>query len=167
MRRALTLAVAVTVVLLAGHIEGADKAQIDAKITKAVSYLGKPGESDSDGEMAFKMTMEALSLVAPETDFPSEFAENIDKAKGIFDSTSIVNPEGIAHLHKGYRLINSGKDFEMPSHISTIEDAVDHAKVQLAAAREDLEEDKADECTRKLLEIAVMVVTPMEATLEK
>jgi hypothetical protein len=55
----------------------------------------------------------------------------------------------------------------MPSRISSIADAVDYAKVQLAAASKDLDADRTDECARKLVEIAVMVVTPMEAPLEK
>ena len=161
MRKALTLAVALTGLFLAGQMEGADKAQIDEKITKAISYLGKPGDSDSDGKMTFKLIMDAISLAAHETKYPSEFGKNVEKAKSIFDATSILNPEGLVHLRKSYRLIHSGKDFEMPSHISSIADAVDYAKVQLAAARKDLDADKADECTRKLVEIAVMIVTPM------
>ncbi len=167
MRRALTLAVAITGLFLGGPLEGADKAQIDAKITKAVSYLGKPGDIDSDPEMSFKLIMEAISLAAPETKFPPEFGEDIEKAKGIFDATTIVNPEGVALLRKSYRAINSGRDFEMPKSISSIEDAVEYAKVQLAAAGKDLDADNVDECTRKIVEIAVMVVTPMEATVGK
>ena len=159
---AFSLAVALVGFVLVGQMEAAEKGEIDAKITKAVSYLGEPGERDSDGKMAFKMIMEAISLAAPETKYPAEFGENIEKAKSIFDAQSILSSEGQAHLRKSYRLINSGKDFEMPSHVSSIADAVAYAKVQLAAAKKDLETDMMDECARKLVEIAVMIVTPMQ-----
>jgi hypothetical protein len=90
-----------------------------------------------------------------------EFGENIEKAKEIFEAKSILDPEGVGHLRKAYRLIHSGKDFEMPSQISSIEDAVEYAKVRLAAARKDLKAGRFDECVQKLVEFTVMVVTPM------
>lgn len=160
-KRFFSTAVLFVCFFLAGQVEATDKAEIDAKITKAVSYLGEPSDPSSDGKMAFKLVIEAISLAASQTKFPSEFGENIEKAKDIFESTSIVNPDGVAYLRKSYRMINSGKPFEMPSDISEISDVVDYAKVQLAAARKDLKADKADECIRKLVEIAVMIVTPM------
>jgi hypothetical protein len=160
-KRAFSLAAAFVCLFLAGQIEGADKAEIDAKIAKAVSYLGEPGDPDSDAKMTFKSIMEAISLAAPETKFPSEFGKSIEKAKDIFKSSSIFSPEGQVYLRKSYRLINSGKAFEMPESISSISHAVDHANAKLDAARKDLEADKTDECVRKLVEIAVMIVTPM------
>jgi hypothetical protein len=160
MKRFISPAVVLVCFFLAGQVEAADKAEIDAKLKEAVSYLGDTDDPES-GKKTFELVMEAISLAASQTTFPPEFGENIDKANDIFESTSIVNSEGTAKLRESYQLINSGKKFEMPSSISSISDAVDYGKVQLAAARKDLKADNVDACVRKLVEIAVMIVTPM------
>ena len=72
-----------------------------------------------------------------------------------------MRSDGPVYLHKAYRLINDGKDFQMPSSISEIQDAVNYAKMELASARKDLKVGKTDSCVKRLLEIAVMIVTPM------
>lgn len=160
-KRALTAAIAVACTLLAVQMVGADWAEVDEKIKEAESLLGKRSEEGSEAEKAFKLMMEAIALASPGTSYPSEFGQNIDKAKALFEAKSIVNPDGVAHLRKAYRQIHEGKNFEMPSQISSIEDAVQYGMEQLAAARKDLKAGKADECIRKLVEITVMVVTPM------
>jgi hypothetical protein len=82
--------------------------------------------------------------------------------KGVSDSTSLLNPDGVVYLHKAYRLINSGHDFQMPSRIMEIEDAVNYARMELATAGKKLRVGQTDECVRRLLEVAVMIVTPMQ-----
>jgi len=49
----------------------------------------------------------------------------------------------------------------MPSSISKIQDAVNYGKMELATARKNLKVGKTDSCVKKLLEIAVMIVTPI------
>jgi hypothetical protein len=157
-KRVLSLAVAAACFLLAVQMIGADRAEIDAKISEAISYLGKEGDS---AKKAFILVVDAVSLAAPGTTYSPKFAENIEKAKKIVETKSIVDPEGVGHLREAYRLIHSGKDFEMPSQISSIEDAVEYAKVRLAAAKKDFKAGRSDECVQKLVEFTVMVVTPM------
>jgi hypothetical protein len=85
----------------------------------------------------------------------------MNKAKEISDSTSVLDAEVIVHLHKAYRLINSGNDFEFPSSIKEIQDAVDHIKGELATAREKLKSGQTDACVKTLLEVVLMIVTPV------
>jgi hypothetical protein len=141
--------------------EATDKAEVNAKIKKIASYLDKPGDPGSDGKIMLTLLLEAILETAPDTGFLPEFTENMEKAKDISDSTSLFNPDGAVYLHKAYRLINDGKDFQMPSSISEIQDAVNYAKMELASARKDLKVGKTDSCVKRLLEIAVMIVTPM------
>lgn len=148
--------------LLAG---ATDKAKIDKKIKEIVSYLDKPGGPGSDGKIMFALVLEVILDIAPETSFPPEFISNMKKAKDIADSTSLFNPEGVAHLHKAYRTTNDGKDYQIPGSISKIQDAVDHAKLEFASAREDLKADKTESCVKRLLGLAVMIVTPMHKEL--
>jgi len=148
-------------ILIDNFVLGMNKNEVDAKIKKIVSYLEKPGGPGSDGKIMFTLLLESIIQAAPETGFPPEFIENMEKAKEISDSTSLFDPDGTVYLHKAYRLINSGRDFQMPDSISDIQDAVNYCKMLLATARKNLEVEKFDECVKNLLDVAVMIVTPM------
>ena len=150
-----------TFVLAAGLAGAMDKPDLDAKIKKIASYLDRPGGPGEDGKLMVTLLLEAILEAAPETGFPPEFAQNMGKAKEISDSTSVLDPDGIAYLHKAYRLVNSGGDFEFPSGIKEIQDAVDRIKIELAAAREKLKSGQTDACVKTLLEVVLMVVTPV------
>jgi hypothetical protein len=147
--------------LMSSLTEGADQTDIDTKIKQAASYLERPGGPGEDGKTMVTVLLEAILQAAPDTEYPLEFVENMEKAKEISDSTSVLNPDGIVYLHKAYRLINSGNDFEMPSSISTIEDAVSYIKMELATARKKRGTGQMDDCVKILLESALMIVTPM------
>lgn len=149
------------VVLTSGLAGAADQTDLDAKIKQAASYLDRPGGPGEDGLLMVTLLLEAILEAAPDTGFPPEFAENMKKAKEISDSTSALNPDGIAYLHKAYRLINPGSDFEFPSTIKKIQDAVDHIKGELATAREKLKSGQTDACVKVLLEAVLMTVTPV------
>jgi len=148
-------------VLISNFVEATDKAEVDAKIKKVASYLDKPEGPGADGKIMFTLLLEAILQAAPETGFPPEFTENMEKAKNISDSKSLIHPDGVVYLHKAYRLVNSGNDFQMPSSISEIQDVVNYVKMELATARKNLKVGKTDSCVKKLLEIAVMIVTPL------
>lgn len=152
-------------VLLFNFAEATEKIEIDTKIKKIASYLNMPGGPGADGEIMFNLLLEAILEAAPKTGFPPEFFESIEKAKGISDSTSFLNPDCFVYLHKAYRLVNSGNDFQMPGCISEVQDAVNYVKIELAAARENLKTDNPDGCVKKLLIVTIMIVTPMHARL--
>ena len=166
MRKAVFILVTLSIFVFASvPAESTDLSQVDAKIKKITSYLDKPGGPGSDGKIMFALLLEAILETTPDTSFPPEFSENMEKAKEIADSTSLLNPDGKDYLDKAYRLINDGKDYQMPSSISSIQDAVENAKIELNSARKDLKAGKTDSCVIKLLGVAVMIVTPMHKEL--
>jgi len=138
-----------------------DTEKIDAKIKKAADYCLDP-ESGKDCNEGFKFLVDAIIMAAPGTEFPAEFGEKMSEAKNLFDSTSIFHEKGIALLNECFNLINSGKEFQMPDSISSIEDAVEYARIKIDAARKYLKQGETSECVKILLEVAVMIVTPME-----
>ena len=148
-------------VFASGFVEAMDKADLDAKIKKIASYLDRPEGPGEDGKLMVTLLLEAILEAAPETGFPPEFAQNMGKAKEISESTSVLDSEGIDHLHKAYRLINSGGDFEFPSSIKEIQDAINHIQGELASAREKLKAGKTDACVKILLDATLMIVTPV------
>jgi hypothetical protein len=142
-----------------------DKDAVAEKIKKISSYLDKPGGPGSDGVLMFTMLLEAILETAPDTNFPPEFTENMKKAKEISDSESFLSPDGVVYLRKARRLINDGEEFKMPSSISEIQDAVNYAQIELGWARKYIKIGKNEDCIRKLLDISVMIVTPMHKEL--
>ena len=155
------LALVLLFVVAFGFAQSTDKADVGAKIKQIASYLEKPGGPGSDGKIMFALLLEAILQVAPQTGFPPEFVENMQKAKEIADSMSLFDPDGVIYLHKAYRLANSNQDFQMPGSIKEIQDAVNYGRMVLATAAKKLRIGQPDECAKGLLEAAVMIVTPM------
>jgi hypothetical protein len=166
MRKTIFILAFVFIFLFAfGFARSTEKADVGAKIKQIASYLEKPGGPGSDGKIMFTLLLEAILLVAPDTGFPPEFVENMEKAKEISDSKSLFDPDGVVYLHKAYRLANSGNDFQVPDSIKEIQDAVNYIRMELATAEKNLRVGKADDGVRKLLGAAVMIVTPMQRSL--
>jgi hypothetical protein len=138
----------------------ADTEKIDAKIKRAIDSWRDPKSFDSC-QTGFTLLVDAIVMAAPETEFPAELGEKISKAKKLFNSSSVFNEKGIALLNESYILVTSGKEFQMPDSITSIKRAEEYALEQLDAAREYLKQGKVDECVKILLEIAVMIVTPV------
>lgn len=150
------------VALLSVCTRGAtDTGEIEAKIKLAVDYLLAPGGPGEDEKAGFKLLIEAIEMTAPETEFPAEFGKKISKAKKLFDSTSILNQEGISLIKDSYVLAHSGKEFQMPDNISSIKQAKEYARKRIEEARKYLKQGESSDCAKILLEIALMIVTPI------
>jgi hypothetical protein len=138
-----------------------DTGEIEAKIKLAVDYLLAPGGPGEDAKAGFKLLIEVIEMAAPETEFPAEFRKKISKAKKLFDSTSIFNQEAISLIKDSYLLAHSGKKFQMPDNISSIKQAKEYAQKRIEEARKYLKQGKSGVCAKILLEIALMIVTPV------
>jgi hypothetical protein len=140
-----------------------DAEKIDAKIKLAGDLLLAKQPSDKDCKDGFLSLVEAIALAAPNTSFPAVLGEKVIKAESLFKTTSIFNQEGVALLNECFVLAHSGKKFSVPAEITSIATAAEYSRRQLQAARAQNQQGKADECAKILIEIAVMIVTPMTA----
>jgi hypothetical protein len=107
--------------------ESVEVEKIDAKIDEAMSHFFGPATPGADSKKGFIYLIDAIEMAAPHTGFGEEFTGKIKEANTLFKSSSIFNEDGVALLHGGFISINSGKDFEMPQQISSIDDARDYA----------------------------------------
>ena len=139
----------------------ADVEKIQTKIDAAMSHFFGPATPGADSQTGFIYLIDAIEMAAPHTGFGEEFTSKIEKANSLFKSTSIFNEDGVALLHEGFSSVNSGKNFEMPEEISSIDDARDHARKQVISAKKCLKNGDFDKSVKLLMEVAVMVVTPM------
>ena len=140
-----------------------DAEKIDAKIKLAGDLLLAKQPSEKDFKDGFLSLVEAIALAAPNTSFPAALGEKMTKAKSLFETTSIFNQEGIALLNECFVMTHSGQKFSMPAEIKNVAAASEYARRQLQAARGQNRQGKAAECVKILIEIAVMIVTPMTA----
>ena len=138
-----------------------DREKIDTKINRAIDSWADPKLFDSC-ITGFKLLVDAIIIAAQSTEFPAEFGENMSKAKKLFDSRSVLDTEGFALLNDSYRLINSGKDFQMPDHFSNPDEMIEYACKKAEAAREHLKQGRNQECVKILLEIVIVNVTPVK-----
>jgi len=163
MRNKIFIFVLLFVVMLSMSWTGVtvDVEKIDAKINAAISHFFGPATPGADSKKGFIYLIDAIEMAAPHTGFGEEFIGKIREANALFKSTSIFNEDGVALLHGGFININSGKDFEMPKEISSIEDARSYARKQVVSAKKYLKEGDFDESVKLLTEVAVMIVTPM------
>ena len=163
MKTSILMIVGITLSLLCvgPPIPAADVAAIDAKIKTAADLLLVPAERQGDVQKGFKLLIEAIELAAPGTRFPGEYAAKVNAARQIFESQSILEEKGAALLRSAWQLVNAGKEFQMPAGISNMNQAVAHCRKRIDSARASLKQGKLDDCSRALLEVAIMIVTPM------
>lgn len=140
-----------------------DVAAIDAKLKMAADYLVGPQRGEGGAEKGFKLLIDAIALAVPDTTSPDALGKKIQTARLRLNDRSILDDEATAQLRGAYRLASSGKEFQMPAGISSVEQAVEYAHRQIDTARTCLRQGKIDESVKILLEVAVMIVTPMSA----
>jgi hypothetical protein len=164
MRTKATALMAMLFVLMALGLPGkpAPADSLTEKIQKASSLL-LDSEKSEDKSQGFLLLVEAVDLAAAGGSFPAGFQEEIRGALEILHKGSILDQQGGDKLKKAYALINSGKSFEMPAKISSIDQAVEYGRSQIGAALTQVKAGKNADAVKPLLEVLLMVITPMEA----
>lgn len=149
---AIILALLFCPALKAGTMEHAD-----AKIKKALQHLG--GEA-GDCKKGFVIMVDAIVTILPQTTYPEQVKKKLVKANDLYRENGI-NLEGNELLNEAYRSINDGRAYAFPK-IKTIDDARDLAIKNMTLARKELKKGRVNDAAKRLLGIAIMVVTPVE-----
>lgn len=135
---------------------------LEEKIQKASSLL-LDSEKSEDKDQGFLLFVESIDLATAGGSFPAGFQNEIRAALEIFRRGSILDQQGGDKLRKAYSLLNSGKPFQMPGEISSIAQAVEYGRTQVRSALAQVKAGKNADAVRPLLEVILMVITPMEA----
>jgi hypothetical protein len=135
---------------------------LEEKIQKATSLL-LDSEKSEDKDLGFLLFVESIDLAAAGGSFPAGFQSEIRGALEIFRRGSILDQQGGDKLRKAYTLLNAGKPFQMPAEISSIAQAVEYGRNQVRSALAQVKAGKNADAVRPLLEVILMVITPMEA----
>jgi hypothetical protein len=135
---------------------------LEEKIQKASSLLLDSQKSE-DQRLGFLLFVESIDLAAAGGSFPAGFQSEIRGALEIFRRGSILDQQGGDKLRKAYALLNAGKPFQMPAEISSIAQAVEYGRSQIRSALAQVKAGQNADAARPLLEVILMVITPMEA----
>lgn len=135
---------------------------LEEKIQKASSLL-LDSEKSGDKDQGFLLLVESTDLAAAGGSFPAGFRDEIRGALEILRRGSILDEQGGNKLRKAYALLNSGKPFQMPTEISSIAQAVEYGRTQLRSVLAQVKAGKNADAVKPLLEVILMVITPMEA----
>ncbi len=136
--------------------------EIEAKIQSAKDYLLSGERPGKDAKKGFRLLVEAIEMASSEAEFPDSLGKKISEARRLFELNSIFDQKGIALLKESYLMANDGVEFQMPETISSIQQAVEYARQLIGSSQRHLKQGKNDAGVKDLLEVALMVVTPMK-----
>jgi len=135
--------------------------KMEKLLTKFSDYLIEKNMF-ADCKDGYKYLLEAIQLAASETQLPDEFAEHITQAGQIFKKTSLLNPEGVGLLHKAYAIVSGGEKFKIPTEINNGKNEEDYSRESVQSAIKDFKENHPEITVKRLLELAIMIVTPIQ-----
>jgi len=135
-------------------------------IDRATRLLLARNPSEKQLGAGFTALLDAAVEAATAGNLPAEVRAKLAAARTRFTESSPVDEQGVLALGACYRLLSSGRPFEFPRDVRTIDGARERIRERLGAARTSLLEGKAEACVRALVEAAMMIATPMEASLE-
>ncbi len=132
------------------------------KIQKASALL-LDSEKSEDKSQGFLLLVESLDLASAGGGFPAGFQSEIRGALEIVRRTSILDQQAGDKFRKAYALINSDTPFQIPADISNIDQAVEYGRARIRSAQALVNARKNADAVKPLLEVILMVITPMQA----
>ncbi len=160
MRRGrLPAATCVLVVLTLCPPLGGQAVDVPALVDRAIKLMLSPDSSDGQCREGLVLLLDAIVKAAPAARIQGAWPAKVADARKqvaaghLFESTAL--------LGDSYRAV-SGKAFVMPAAVRSPDTAKDHIRKQLSTVGSLMAGGRADEAVRRMLEAALMVVTPVE-----
>ncbi len=153
----LSLACVVFVLMFRPAVDG-QTPDVPTLVDRAIQLLLEPASSDAQCTDGLVSLLDAIVKAAPATRFDGRWLEKIIAARDLVAGGRLG--EAATLLNDGYLAVNGGA-FAMPAGVRSPGDARDCIREKLSSARSLLAEGRADEAVRRMLEAAVMVVTPI------
>jgi hypothetical protein len=135
-------------------------------IDRARQLLLGADPSEDRCRSGFLALLDAAVEAARAGGLPAELRAKLEAARDRFGRSFPADEQGTLALGACHRLLASGRAFELPKEITSIEDARRHIGRLLDSARTLLSDNKMEAGVRAMVEAAMAVVTPMVAPLE-
>jgi hypothetical protein len=141
---------------------GRQALDVSGQVDRAVRLLLSPDSSGAQCTDGLVSLLDAIIGVAPASGLGGTWPAKIADARGLVAGGRFLAGDTVALLNDSYRAVH-GKPFTMPSTVRSMPDAKDHIRRQLASVRSLLDQGRADEAVRRMLEAVLMIVTPLQA----
>jgi hypothetical protein len=142
-----------------------------ARIKEASSVFLNAADASITKAKILNALLELLDITVSlnqETQYGAEIKYRIDVAKDIFQKNSIFDDKARQYLSFAYRMMTNGKRYEKPKELDEFvtpaeaqEKARKYAKKLVDEALTRLEEGNKGETAKLLLELVLMIVTPI------
>jgi hypothetical protein len=133
-------------------------------------FLGTTDSSTTKASVldALLELLDVTASLTREAQYSAEIKHRIDVARNLFEEDSIFNAKARQYLSFAYRMLTDGKKYERPRELEEFvtpaearEKARKHAQKLVADALARLEEEDRVGAATLLLELVLMVVTPV------
>ncbi|MGE5361653.1 MAG: hypothetical protein ACM3NQ_21770 [Bacteroidales bacterium] len=152
-------AVSVLVMLAFLPALGGQALDVRGHIDRAIRLLLSPDSRDEQCKDGLVSLLDAITGAASYARIEGTWPATVAAARDQASRDELGGAVGL--LNDSYRAVY-GAPFQKPATVRSVQDAKDHIRGLLSSARSVLNQGRADEAVRLMLEAAVMIVTPLE-----
>ncbi len=138
---------------------GGQALDVPALVDRAMKLMLSPDSSDGQCREGLVLLLDAIVKAAPAARIQGAWPAKVAEARKLVATGHLS--ERTALLGDSYRAV-SGNAFVMPAAVRSPNAAKDHIRTQLSTVGSLMAGGRADEAVRRMLEAALMVVTPVE-----
>jgi hypothetical protein len=138
------------------------------KIIEASNNLFNPPVSQEILADSLAQLLDTAVFLSSESPHKDEIARHIIIARDLLKETSLFNDKARQYISLAYRMITNGQKYQRPEELDEFvtpaeaqEKAMNYAKNLIEKSLSELETGHREEAARLLLELVLMVVTPV------
>ena len=140
------------------------------KIIEASEVLFNPNASPTKDKILDSLfqLLDVAASITTASEYKDEIKYRIDVAKELLKDDSLFNEKARQYLSFAYRMMTNGQKYKKPEELDVFvtpaeaqEKAVNYAKKLLEKALSELENGNPGETAKILLELVLMIVTPI------
>ena len=138
------------------------------RIVEASKVLFKTSPTKETLVNSLMQLLDVVVTLSSTSQYRDEISQRIDVAKNLIKNESLFNDKARQYLSLAYRMITNGQKYQKPEELDEFvtpaeaqEKALNYAKDLIAKSLSELETDHKENAARLLLELVLMVVTPI------
>ena len=157
----LTAAAELAVLFTLASCVRAEAVGVVARAERAAQLLFAPKPADAQIKEGLLTLLDAIVEAAPGAGIAGDWPSKIADARRILEDSPGYDKVA-ALLDECHREINGGAPFRMPETIHSIGNAVDQGRRNLESIRSLMQQGKAGDAVRRMLETLLIIMTPIE-----
>ncbi len=148
--------------LLVTAAAGAESGEPAARVQRASRLIFGPKATTGGVREGFVLLLDEAADAAAEARMPAAFASKIADARRRIRDIAFADAKAILLLEECYGEVHGGTPFRMPAGVKSLADVSGYGRGLLEPVPALLEQGKPREALSRMLEAAIVVVTPVE-----